>query len=359
MLHNLSIGELADRLARRQISSVELTRHFLARIERLNPRSERRDHRHGASRRSRRGGGRSPPGGRGARAACSASPSFIKIFSAPTGSARAAVRACSTTSSRPTMPPSWRASRRPVPSCSARPTWTNSPWAPPTRPAITDRCKNPWDTTKVPGGSSGGSAAALAARLAPISTGTDTGGSIRQPAALTGITGRQAHVRPGIALRHDRVRLEPRSGRGARPDARRTRRPCCEIMAGFDPKDSTSVDTPVPDYPALLDAPLKGLKIGLLREFFDGLEARNAALIRDALEGLPVARRRHRRSQPAAPAAVGAHLLRGCAGRMLVEPVALRRRALRLPLRAARGSAGSVQAVARRRIRRRRSSAAS
>jgi aspartyl-tRNA(Asn)/glutamyl-tRNA(Gln) amidotransferase subunit A len=56
-----------------------------------------------------------------------------------------------------------------------------------------------------------------------------------------------------------------------------------KVMAGFDPKDSTSVDAPVPDYPALLDAPLKGLRIGLLREFFDGLEARNAQLIRDAL----------------------------------------------------------------------------
>jgi aspartyl-tRNA(Asn)/glutamyl-tRNA(Gln) amidotransferase subunit A len=57
-----------------------------------------------------------------------------------------------------------------------------------------------------------------------------------------------------------------------------------QVMAGFDPRDSTSVDVPVPDYPALLDAPLKGLKIGLLREFFDGLEARNAALIQNALE---------------------------------------------------------------------------
>ncbi len=76
--------------------------------------------------------------------------------------------------------------------------------------------KNPWDHQRVPGGSSGGSAAAVAACLAPAATGTDTGGSIRQPAALTNLTGHQAHLRPRFALRHDRVRLEPRPGRRAR-----------------------------------------------------------------------------------------------------------------------------------------------
>jgi aspartyl-tRNA(Asn)/glutamyl-tRNA(Gln) amidotransferase subunit A len=142
--------------------------------------------------------------------------------------------------------------------------------------------KNPWDTTKVPGGSSGGSAAALAARLAPFSTGTDTGGSIRQPAALTGVTG----VKPtyGRVSRYGMIAFASsldQAGVFARTAADAAT--VLQIMAGFDPKDSTSVDTPVPDYPALLDAPLKGLRIGLLREFFDGLETRNAALIHEAL----------------------------------------------------------------------------
>ena len=130
--------------------------------------------------------------------------------------------------------------------------------------------KNPWDTTKVPGGSSGGSAAALAARLAPFTTGTDTGGSIRQPAALTGVTG----VKPtyGRVSRYGMIAFASsldQAGVLARTAADAAA--VLQVMAGFDPKDSTSVDAPVPDYPALLDAPLKGLRIGLLREFFDGL----------------------------------------------------------------------------------------
>ncbi|MGC1524263.1 MAG: Asp-tRNA(Asn)/Glu-tRNA(Gln) amidotransferase subunit GatA, partial [Steroidobacteraceae bacterium] len=143
--------------------------------------------------------------------------------------------------------------------------------------------RNPWDTAKVPGGSSGGSAAAAAARLAVFTTGTDTGGSIRQPAALTGVTG----VKPtygrvsrfgmiAFASSLDQAGVLARSAEDAAI--------VLEVMAGFDPKDSTSIDTPVPNYSAALDQPLAGLKIGLLREFFDGLEARNAALIHDALK---------------------------------------------------------------------------
>jgi aspartyl-tRNA(Asn)/glutamyl-tRNA(Gln) amidotransferase subunit A len=143
--------------------------------------------------------------------------------------------------------------------------------------------KNPWDITKVPGGSSGGSAAAMAARLAPFTTGTDTGGSIRQPAALTGVTG----VKPtyGRVSRYGMIAFASsldQAGVLARSAADAAM--VLQVMAGFDPRDSTSVDAPVPNYSAGLDAPLTGLKIGLLREFFDGLEARNTALIHDALK---------------------------------------------------------------------------
>jgi aspartyl-tRNA(Asn)/glutamyl-tRNA(Gln) amidotransferase subunit A len=143
--------------------------------------------------------------------------------------------------------------------------------------------KNPWDITKVPGGSSGGSSAASAARLAPFTTGTDTGGSIRQPAALTGVTG----VKPtyGRVSRYGMIAFASSLDQaGVLARSAEDAAAVLEVMAGFDPKDSTSVDAPVPDYPALLEAPLKGLKIGLLREFFDGLESRNAALIREALK---------------------------------------------------------------------------
>jgi aspartyl-tRNA(Asn)/glutamyl-tRNA(Gln) amidotransferase subunit A len=146
--------------------------------------------------------------------------------------------------------------------------------------------RNPWDPSRVPGGSSGGSAAAVAARLTPAATATDTGGSIRQPAALCGITGLKPTYgrvsRFGMiafASSLDQAGLLTRSAEDSAL--------LLGAMAGFDERDSTSVELPVPDYAATLDQPLKGLKIGLLKEFFDdGLEAENAQRIRAALEVL-------------------------------------------------------------------------
>ena len=143
--------------------------------------------------------------------------------------------------------------------------------------------RNPWDTSLVPGGSSGGSAAAVAARLAPAATATDTGGSIRQPAALCGITG----VKPtyGRVSRHGMVAFASSLDQGGvltttAADAALMLRE----MAGFDANDSTSVDVPVPDYVAALEQPLAGLKVGLLKEFFDkGLDPKNEQRIREAL----------------------------------------------------------------------------
>jgi aspartyl-tRNA(Asn)/glutamyl-tRNA(Gln) amidotransferase subunit A len=146
--------------------------------------------------------------------------------------------------------------------------------------------RNPWDPSRVPGGSSGGSAAAVAARLTPAATATDTGGSIRQPAALCGVTGLKPTYgrvsRFGMiafASSLDQAGLLTRSAEDSAL--------LLSAMAGFDERDSTSVELPVPDYAATLDQPLKGLKIGLLKEFFDdGLEAENAQRIRAALEVL-------------------------------------------------------------------------
>jgi aspartyl-tRNA(Asn)/glutamyl-tRNA(Gln) amidotransferase subunit A len=143
--------------------------------------------------------------------------------------------------------------------------------------------KNPWDVKKVPGGSSGGSAAAVAARLAPIATGTDTGGSIRQPAALTSLTG----IKPtyGRVSRYGMIAFASSLDQGgvlglSAQDAALV----LQAMSGFDPRDSTSVDTPVPDYAATLEQPLTGLKIGLVKEFFEkGLDDANGKLVRDAL----------------------------------------------------------------------------
>ena len=281
MPHNLSIGELAERLARKETSSTELTRHFLARIERLNPplnaiitlTAEQALAAAGAADRRRAAGESGPLLGiplihkdifctDGVRTSCGSRmlDNFISPYDATVVArlkSAGAVMLGKANMDEFAMGSS-----------------NETSWYGPVR--------NPWNTAKVPGGSSGGSAAATAARLAPFATGTDTGGSIRQPAALTGVTG----VKPtygrvsrfgivAFASSLDQAGVFARSAADAAV--------VLAAMAGFDPLDSTSVDAPVPDYAAALDTPLKGLKIGLLREFFDGLEARNAALIHDAI----------------------------------------------------------------------------
>jgi aspartyl-tRNA(Asn)/glutamyl-tRNA(Gln) amidotransferase subunit A len=143
--------------------------------------------------------------------------------------------------------------------------------------------RNPWNPTLVPGGSSGGSAAAIAARLAPAATATDTGGSIRQPAALCGVTG----VKPtyGRVSRYGMIAFASSLDQaGVLTTTVADAALMLREMAGFDANDSTSVDTPVPDYVAALEQPLAGLKVGLLKEFFDkGLEPENEKRIREAL----------------------------------------------------------------------------
>jgi aspartyl-tRNA(Asn)/glutamyl-tRNA(Gln) amidotransferase subunit A len=146
--------------------------------------------------------------------------------------------------------------------------------------------RNPWDLERTPGGSSGGSSAAVAARLAPAATGTDTGGSIRQPAALTGTVG----IKPtygrvsrygmiAFASSLDQAGVITRSAEDAAL--------LLGVMAGFDARDSTCIDHPVPDYVAGLSGSLKGLRVGIVRQHFDaGLDGKTAIAVKAALDVL-------------------------------------------------------------------------
>ena len=145
---------------------------------------------------------------------------------------------------------------------------------------------NPWNTAHVPGGSSGGSAAAVAAGLAPAATGTDTGGSIRQPAAFCGVTG----IKPtyGRVSRYGMIAFASSLDQGG-PFAR-SAEDCAlllQAMAGFDPRDSTSSNSATQDYSAGLEQGVEGLRIGLPKEYFaDGLDSRLAAVIETAIDEL-------------------------------------------------------------------------
>ncbi|UCE88443.1 MAG: Asp-tRNA(Asn)/Glu-tRNA(Gln) amidotransferase subunit GatA [Pseudomonadota bacterium] len=144
--------------------------------------------------------------------------------------------------------------------------------------------RNPWDTERVPGGSSGGSAAAVAACLVPAATGTDTGGSIRQPAALCGITGLKPTY--GRVSRYGMIAFASSLDQGG-PMARSVEDAAILLgaMAGFDPHDSTSLDKPVPDYRVTLHDDIAGLRIGLPAEYFsEGMDAGVAQSIDAAID---------------------------------------------------------------------------
>ena len=143
--------------------------------------------------------------------------------------------------------------------------------------------RNPWDSERVPGGSSGGSAAAVAARLAPAATGTDTGGSIRQPAALCSLTGLKPTY--GVVSRYGMIAFASSLDQGG-PMAK-SAEDCALLlnaMAGFDERDSTSLGRLAEDYARDLEKPLNGLRIGLPREFFgEGCDAGVMAAVQAAI----------------------------------------------------------------------------
>ncbi len=142
---------------------------------------------------------------------------------------------------------------------------------------------NPWDLDRVPGGSSGGSAAAVAARMAPLAVGSDTGGSIRAPAGLCGVSGMKPTY--GRVSRYGLVAFA--SSLDQVGPFGQTAEDCAlllEVLAGHDPLDSTSIDLPVPKYTETVGLPLDGLRLGLVREHFgQGLDAEVEAAVREAV----------------------------------------------------------------------------
>ena len=265
-MHNATIKSLADGLAARTFSSVELTRHFINRINGLNkkyncfitPPDEKSLKQAAAADAIRSAGKAQPLTGipiahkdifcaKGWLTTCGSK--ILSNFTAPYDAhvverlnAAGAVTLGKTNMDEFAMGSSSETS-------------------------FYGPVRNPWDLDTVPGGSSGGSAAAVAARLVPGAIGTDTGGSIRQPAALSGICGLKPTY--GVVSRYGMIAFASSLDQGG-PLARSAEDLALvlNVMAGFDPRDSTSLDREREDYTRDLGKPLEGLKIGLPEEFF-------------------------------------------------------------------------------------------
>jgi len=284
-MHELSLKQLSDGLASGDFSSVELTDHFLGRIERLDPSlnsfisvtpDQARTQAKAADER-RSAGDAGPLTGipiahkdlfctDGVRTSCASKmlDNFVPPYDA-TVVAKMKDAGCvmlgKTNMDEFAMGSS-----------------NETSWYGPV--------KNPWDHERVPGGSSGGAVACVAARLAPGATATDTGGSIRQPAALCGVTGLKPTY--GRVSRYGMIAFASSLDQGG-PVAG-SAQDCAMLlnaMAGFDSRDSTSLDSAVPDYTASLGDSIEGLRIGLPREYFDeALDPVMAETMRAALAEL-------------------------------------------------------------------------
>lgn len=284
-MHNSSIATLANNLRNKSFSSVELTQHFLARIKRLNPtlnayitvtETSALAAAKAADERIQRGD-TSPLLGipvahkdifctQGIRTSCASK--MLDNFIAPYDA---------TVVSRLQQAGVVMLGKTNMDEFAMGSSNETSFYGP---------VKNPWNTNAVPGGSSGGSASAMAAGLAAATTGTDTGGSIRQPAALCGITG----IKPtyGLVSRWGMIAFASSLDQ-AGPMTRSAEDAAImlQAMAGFDEKDSTSLQQTIPDYLANINAPLNGLRIGIPKEYFSkGLDAGVETTIRDAISTL-------------------------------------------------------------------------
>ena len=281
-LHHLTLAQLAAGLHGKRFSSVELTRHFLRRVERFNPAlnaliTVTAEHALASAERADRqlaNGTAGPLSGLplvhkdifctdGVLTTCGSR--MLSNFVAPYD-ATVVERL-----SRAGMVMLGKANMDEFAMGSS----TENSWYGPTR--------NPWDVRKVPGGSSGGSAAAVAGRLVPAATGTDTGGSLRQPAAMTGLTGLKPTY--GRVSRYGMIAFASSLDQaGTLTFTAHDAALLLAAMAGFDPRDSTCVDAPVDDYVAALEQPLSGVKIGLVAQFFEsGLDEVSGKLVREAL----------------------------------------------------------------------------
>ncbi|HHH39955.1 MAG TPA: Asp-tRNA(Asn)/Glu-tRNA(Gln) amidotransferase subunit GatA [Sedimenticola sp.] len=281
-MYEKSIAQLAAGLRRREFSSVELTRAFLDRIERLDSRlnsfitvaAEQALAQAAAADRRLRDGDATPLTGipiahkdiyctDGVKTSCGSRmlDNFIAPYDATVVSRfreAGAVMLGKTNMDEFAMGSS-----------------NETSWYGPVR--------NPWDPERVPGGSSGGSAAAVAARLCVAATGTDTGGSIRQPAALCGLTGLKPTY--GRVSRYGMIAFASSLDQGG-PLTRSAADAAAmlQVMAGFDERDSTSAEKPVPDYGARLGEEIAGLRIGLPKEYFgDGLDPAVARSVEEAI----------------------------------------------------------------------------
>ncbi len=265
-MHNATIKSLSVQLAGRKLSSVELSRHFISRINKLNSRyncyitldeAASLKQAEAADRQRAAGDGQALTGipiawkdifcARGWRTTCGSRmlDNFISPYDAHVverlGAAGAVILGKTNMDEFAMGSSSETSYYGPV--------------------------RNPWNVDAVPGGSSGGSAAAVAARLAPGATGTDTGGSIRQPAALSGICGLKPTY--GVVSRYGMIAFASSLDQGG-PMARTAEDLALllNVMAGFDARDSTSLEREPEDYARELEKPVKGLKIGLPKEFF-------------------------------------------------------------------------------------------
>jgi aspartyl-tRNA(Asn)/glutamyl-tRNA(Gln) amidotransferase subunit A len=282
-LHTLTVAELAAGLAARRYSSLELTLHFLGRIERLAPglnafitvTADR------ALEDARRADERLAQGEGGPLTGVPIAHKDIFCTDGILTTCASRMLSNFVSPYDATVVERWRAAGTVL---LGKTNMDEFAMGSSNETSYYGPVRNPWDPTRVPGGSSGGSAAAVAACLAPAASGTDTGGSIRQPAALTNLTGLKPTYgrvsRYGMiafASSLDQAGMLARSAEDAAL--------LLGAMAGFDARDSTSVDAPVPDYRALLETPVAGLRIGVIREFFDqGLDASVGRLVHDAID---------------------------------------------------------------------------